>query len=380
MTSRRLRPGRLAAPALAALSLLLAAASCGEDITGRRGSGEVRVLWRQPLSEAALGLGVPTADGGRVYAPFRGVSAWDAGSGRLLWERRLAAYAPRNVVARGGRLYAAETAVFALGEDDGRVLWRVAVDSAADFARSVADDEALYVGTRDHRVHALRLADGARMWSTDVGPGWEFRGLVGGIAVSGDTVYATAERFHAPNGYRATGILAALDRATGRLLWTYENGDGSDLRNFSSSPVVAGRLLLASDLKGNAVVAVDRFTGREAWRVDGVPGFVGFQLTPEVRGDTAYAASGDRFVYAIRVSDGRVVWKTQTPAANNYFAVCGDVVLANYQGVAVIDRHTGQLRSQMLDGDDEFASSGFAVEGRRAVVFGNKAMYGLDCG
>ena len=51
--------------------------------------------------------------------------------------------------------------------------------------------------------------------------------------------------------------------------------------------------MLVSDASSNAVVAIDRFTGQEAWRFRGLPGYVGFQEAPLVRGGRVYAASGD---------------------------------------------------------------------------------------
>jgi outer membrane protein assembly factor BamB len=359
------------------VAALLMGPSCGDITSGRH--GEVGVAWRTALASPAYSFSQPDAGGGRVYAPHRGVTAFDAQNGRLLWTRPLAVYAPRNVVLHGGRVFAAESVVFAFDAATGAELWRFRPDSSADYAQAAADDGAFYVGTRSHRVYALRAADGVPLWSTDLGADWLFGGLVTGLAVSGDTVYAAAERPYAANGYRSAGVLVALDRATGRILWTYQNGDGSDLRNLVSSPAVAGGLVLASDRKGNALVAVDRATGLEAWRVPGDPGFVGFTATPVVVDGIAYAASGDRGVYAIRVASGEVVWKTYTPAANDAVAVCGSHVLAVYQGVAVLDRATGQLQRKLLDADDDFVSTGVAVDGARAFALGNRAAYGLDC-
>jgi|GEM_PF-4077593 len=38
------------------------------------------------------------------------------------------------------------------------------------------------------------------------------------------------------------------------------------------------------------------------------------------------------------------------------------------------------VRTQLLDADEDFVSSPFAVAGDRAFVLGNKAMYALACG
>lgn len=377
MTSGRMRPGRLAPAAAPLAALLLMGLSCGE-ITAGGGHGTA-VAWRTALSQPAYSFTQPDAGGGRVFAPYRGVTAFDGADGKVLWTRPLETYAPRNVVLRGNRVYAAETVVFAFDAATGAELWRFRPDSSADIAQTAADDGAVFVGTRSRRVYGLRAADGGVMWSAELGGGWSYGGFVTGLAVSGDTVYAAAERHYAANGYLAAGVLAALDRATGRVLWSYQNGDGTDLRNFISSPTVSGRLLLASDRKGNAIVAVDRFTGREVWRLKGDGAFVGFTTPPIVADGVVYGASGDRYVYAARLETGTLLWKTATPAANDALALCGRHLLAVYQGIAVIDRATGALTSKMLDGDEEFVSSGIAVDGGRAFALGNRAAYGIDC-
>ena len=343
------------------------------------GGGGVKLLWRTPLDMPERGFHYPAADADRNYALLGGVVAYDAGSGKLAWRSPLAQYMPRNVVQRDGRVLTAETLAFAFDAATGLELWRFRPDSSADFAQSAADDRAFYLGTRTRRVYALGLADGKPLWSTDIGPDWPFGGLVSGISTSGDTVYATAEKGYAANNYIASGWIVALDRSSGRILWRYENGRGADLRNFISAPTVAGRLLLASDRKGNAVVAVDRFTGQEAWRVTGVPGYIGFTSPPVVVGDTVYAASGDTHVYAIELGSGRVLWKTALPGAVEAVAACGDYVVANFRGIAVLDRRSGTLVKRMYDRVDEFTNTAFSVLNGRVFVLGTKAAYALSC-
>jgi outer membrane protein assembly factor BamB len=363
---------------LLSAALLVAATACN-DVTGREGSPPVSVEWKVPLAGVDRGLHAPATDGKRLFALGGGLFAYDLGSGSVAWRAGYARYMPRSVSESSGRVFLAETVVLAFDGASGRELWRSQVDSAADFAWSAADERSVYVGTRSHRVYAIDAQNGSHRWSVDVGPGWRYGGAISGLSASGDTVYAAAEQPYAANGYLATGWLFAINRNTGGILWSYQNGRGDDLRNFITAPTVAGRLLLASDRKGNAVVAVDRFTGREVWRVRGEPGYIGFTDPPVVVNDTVYAASGDTHVYAIDLPTGRVHWRTPTPGANNAFAVCGEYVLANYQGLAVLDRHTGRIVASMFGTNEEFLTSGFAVAGNKAFVLGNKAAYALSC-
>lgn len=358
--------------------LLIVAGGCNE-VTGREDQQPVRVMWKVPLAGVDRGLHAPATDGRRLYSLGGGLFAYDVDTGEVAWRASYSRYMPRGVSESNGRVFLAETAVFAFDGATGRELWRSPVDSAADFGWSAADEHSVYVGTRSHRVYAIDARNGSHRWTVDVGPHWPFGGVISGLAVSGDTVYAAAEQSHAANGHLATGWLFAIERNTGRVLWSYQNGRGDDLRNFITSPTVAGGVLLASDRKGNAVVAVDRFTGREIWRVRGVSGYIGFTDPPVVVNDTVYAASGDTYVYAIDLPTGRVLWRTPTPGANNAVAVCGDYLLANYQGLVVIDRRTGHILQRLFGTNEEFLTSGFAVAGRRAFVLGNKAAYALSC-
>ncbi|HEX8271591.1 MAG TPA: PQQ-binding-like beta-propeller repeat protein [Longimicrobiaceae bacterium] len=365
---------------LPTLLVALAGAACTEITSGKPVADDAG--WRTPLELNGVGgpLGIPATDGKRLFAEVgRSITAFDVETGRILWSTPRPADAPSNVVTRGGRVFSAGSAVIALDAESGKEMWRFTPDATAGLGRIAADQDAVYVGTASHKVQALRASDGRALWTSDIGPQWQHGGIVKGVSVAGDTVYAAAEQAHAANGHLASGWIVALDRLTGAVLWKYQNGTGDDLRNFGSSPAVAGRLVVASDFKGNRVVAVDRFTGREVWRIQGEAGFIGPIGAPEARGDTVYFASGDTYVYAVDLHVGRLHWKSRTPAANTALALCGESLVVNYQGVAVIDPRNGQLRRRMHDSDNEFTTSGFAVAGKRAFVLGNKAAYALSC-
>jgi outer membrane protein assembly factor BamB len=380
--------GRSGAPALlACVGLLLWATACkqpaGDPPAGRLPEvGGVQVTWRVPLTEGAA-LHGPTTDGERFYADGnRHLEAYDVATGARIWsERPEFRTAPANYVVRNGRVLGAGSQAIALDAKTGRELWRFAPDTTASLGEIAADERALYIGTMSHRVYALGHADGTLLWTRDIGPAWEHRGIIRGISVSGDTVYAGVDQHVTPNGERSIGWIFALDRSTGEVLWKYQEGTGEDERYIGSAPRVAGRLLLAVDYPQNTFIAVDRFTGREVWRVRGDDGYFGAEEPPLVAGDTAYAASNDRHVYAMDVQTGRVLWKTRTPASNSGLAVCGTRLLVNYLGLAVLDRRTGQLLGTMLNDyvTYDYPTTGFAVAGEHAFVTGRKAAYGLRC-
>jgi outer membrane protein assembly factor BamB len=372
--------------ALASASLVLGIAACEEpaDIPpgGQASVGGVRVLWRTPLAEGAH-LHAPTTDGARFYSEGnRRVEAYALTTGARTWsERPDFRTAPANYLVRDGKVLGVGSRAVALDVSSGREVWQFTPDTTAALAESAADERALYFGTMSHRVYALNHADGSLIWSTDVGPEWQHRGIIRGVSVSGDTVYAGVDQHVTPNGERSIGWIFALERATGRVLWSYQNGTGQDQRYIGSAPRVVGRLLLAVDYPQNTFIAVDRFTGQEVWRTAGIPSYAGADEAPVVSGDTAYAASHDQYVYAMALQTGHVLWKTRMPAGNRALAICGNRLLANYLGLAVLDRQSGQLLGTGLNdyAQNDFPTTGFAVAGNRAFVSGEKAAYGLEC-
>ncbi|HYW09269.1 MAG TPA: PQQ-binding-like beta-propeller repeat protein [Longimicrobium sp.] len=365
--------------AAALLACILSGTGGCQESVGSAGGNDL-LLWRAPLEARDQGsISVPAMDGARVYAIGGGLVALDARNGSVSWRARLTKYAPISVAFRGGRVFAVEELAYAFDAATGRELWRFTPDSDGALGESTADDGAFYFGTGSHRVYALDAADGRPLWSTDVGPDWEHTGIVLGVTVSGDTLYAAVRQYNAANGFISTGWIFALDRGTGRVLWSYRNGEGKDLRSVSSAPTVAGRLLLASDLHGNSFFAVDRVTGKEVWRVNGVPGYVGPREAPVAVGETAYVSSSDRHVYAVEVQTGRIVWKRKLPGSSNGFAVCGDRIFAAWLGLSILDRNTGRVLYESEPESADYPTSGFAVHEDRVFVLGNRAAYAYRC-
>ncbi len=346
------------------------------------------MVWRTPLNPGErTSREIPATDGTRLYGVTGSVSAWDAHTGALLWGYRGIKLVPINVVVRDRRVFVAAEVAVALDAITGREIWRFAPVADGSLGQSAADERAFYFGTTDpfektgtHRVYALDQVTGAVLWSTDIGPDWKYRGAVNGVSVSGDTVYAAATQHNNLYGGLATGWIFALDRGTGRILWSFRNGDGSDRRSVFRSPTVVGRLLLASDLYAGSFFAVDRFTGEEVWRVTGPIDRPGPGQAPVVVENTAYVASADFFVYAVDLETGRVRWKTSTGSSNSSFAVCGDKIFANHLGLSVLDRRTGRVLYKHND-ENDYPTSGFVtLKDERVFVFGSKSAYAYSCG
>lgn len=368
----------------ACLAALLALPGCEQPLGGGRtrtsGPGGLEVLFKVPVDRADNAF-VPASDGQRLYADVnRRIEAFDLATGAKLWSYPRPLGGPSALVARDGRLFFAGDTAVALDAATGHELWRYALPSPAGLGESDGDHDAYYVGLRDHRVLALRATDGAVLWSRDLGPDWPHGGVVRGMTVSGDTVYAAVEHNTGINGHIGTGDVFALDRRTGAVHWVYRNGDGSRLDIYQSAGRVAGHLLLLSANWENEYIAIDRLTGHEVWRAHGGDPYFGMDEAPEVRGDRAYFASQDQHAYALELATGRVLWRTRVRSGASKVAPCGRRLLVQDLGVSVVNLEDGRyLGSGYHSGSNEILHTDFVVVGDRAYVFGLNHLYSFRC-
>jgi outer membrane protein assembly factor BamB len=324
---------------------------------------------------------IPVSDGIRLYADVeQAVKAFDLRNGAPLWSYPRPRGGPSALVPRGGRVFFAGDTAIALDAATGRELWRSALDSFGGFCESDGDADAFYVGTKEHRVYALRATDGAVLWKRDLGPDWPYKGVVRGMTVSGDTVYAVVEHDTGVNGHIGTGDVFALDRRTGDVLWVYRNGDGTKLNIIQSAGRIAGSLLLLTANWDNQYVALNRFTGKEAWRAAGSPGFGGPDEAPEVRGERVFVASQDQHAMALELGTGRILWRSPVASGATNVALCGNRLLVLESGLSILDPETGRVLARAFDGSTgEVFHTDFVVVGDQAYVFGRKELYAFRC-
>jgi outer membrane protein assembly factor BamB len=263
-----------------------------------------------------------------------------------------------NVLTSGDVVVVASDSVVAFDARTGAERWRFwSGYTSADCAAS-ANATTVYVCSADWRVIALDATTGSVRWIRELRDSLGGLPTLVGTAISGDTVYAAIrQKYSEANGF-TVGLIFAISATNGTLLTKLQDGNYTDFTGYISAPTIAGRLLIISHTLTNKLSAVDRFTGRKAWTVFGDPGWVGFAYPAVVSGDTVVAASGDRRVYALEASTGRVLWKSAILDGSQTAAeVCGDFVLswASIRTI-VLDRRTGKQLS-VLDANLEPARS-----------------------
>jgi outer membrane protein assembly factor BamB len=166
--------------------------------------------------------------------------------------------------------------------------WSTATGGAVESSPAVSGDGTLYVGSRDHSLHAFDAASGAPRWATDLGgdvdssPAW-----------SSGVVYAGS----------ADGSLRALDAATGTERWRAVTAGAVE-----SSPVVSGTTVFVGSDDGT-VRAFATATGAPIWTAStGGP----VRSSPAVSGSTVFVGSDDGTVRAFATATGAPIGTAPT--------------------------------------------------------------------
>ena len=391
----------LAAPRLAAISLLLSATWLAAPVTAQSNAPDL--AWRQwggPHRDFVVEL--------PAGAPH--VSAWPASGPRQIWSRPLG-LGHSSILYEDGRLYTlyragdgkaktgpwiAEEAVIALDAGTGATLWEHRYASAVqDFSRGagphstplLAGDRLFAIGT-NQELHALDKRTGKVLWSVDFvrdlgappvavrpiiksgyasspiawrdlvvcfvgGPGQSvvaFRQSDGRVAwrsghflTSGASPLAIEVDGEEQLVFFAGSLVAGLAPATGEVLWAHAHDAGNDF-NFSLPLWGEDQILFLSSAyrTGSRALHLRRegaiTTVEELWFDNRTK----FQFLNAVRiGDTVYGTTGESgtaFLTAIDVKTGESRWRHRGLGQASLLAVGDDLLALGEDGDLVLLR------------------------------------------
>jgi outer membrane protein assembly factor BamB len=187
----------------------------------------------------------------------------------------------------------------------------------------------------DEVVWALDEATGAPAWATRIaakGKPWPAEGPRSTPTVAGGRVYAVG----------TSGDLACLDAATGAAVWAknYERDFGGRLMSgwgFSESPLVdGGRVICTPGADDAALAALDAATGRVVWKAavsnGGGAGYSSV-MPAQVGGVRLYVTLLGNKVVGVAAKDGKLLWESERPTGDTAniptVIVKDDLVLAS---------------------------------------------------
>lgn len=255
------------------------------------------------------------------------VVARDRATGALRWAATPGTVQGAMLLARSG-VVVAPVLFYTVAFDavTGQELWRYAapLDTVGNgtgaqpgevlFKRLDADDQTVYVPSWGASVSAVDLRTGVARWTWqpgrsagDTAASGVFRSGAEGVRVSGDTVFVSAWHFLDRLGVASEPWLIALERQTGRELWRVTLPSYSGGVITSGAPALAGHVAVLTG-NGGHLYAVDRGTAQLAWQFLPPAQHATF-AEGEAYGDGIYVDGGDGNVYAVDAASGQPLWK-----------------------------------------------------------------------
>jgi outer membrane protein assembly factor BamB len=275
-----------------------------------------RVNWR--VSGPAFPL-VPTFDSATAFFASKDhqVVAIDRRSGKVRWRSSTAngssaVTAGFNLVAAGSIVAVGDVDVYAFDRLTGAPAWSFrASDNDETGTHAIASDgSVVYTSSYFGRVYALDSHTGQPLWVTQVPGPTGVHNMTFDPTVAGGQVFVGLWHDTKP---MLSGGVAALDAASGRLLWTREflPRAGGDDSYCTGGAVVSGGLVIVGSSDGQ-IYGLDTASGALRWIAPPVPRFAGGDdRALALSNDVVVASSNSGTATGIDVATGTVRWSTQ---------------------------------------------------------------------
>jgi outer membrane protein assembly factor BamB len=293
-----------------------------------------RLLWTRVLDDY-MEFPPSYCDGMLYVNAMRGATwAIEAETGKVRWRKRVAGSKPSSPAIDGPRVIVASKAgtVTALDRASGRTVWRLQLQTSAAIESSpVSVDGLVYFGAHDGRLFAVAGRSGRIRWAYDTGGRINSSPSVYGHRVCVTNYSGAIFCLRADNGRKLwsrylrrdpfryesfysspstdgkrlytitrSGKVVALDARNGEVLWTYRVGGWG-----YATPAVTPARVFIGGFDG-ALRALDPETGAVRWQTDVRGRILG---SPVVVGDNVFVSTTSQRTFALRVRDGRIVWR-----------------------------------------------------------------------
>jgi outer membrane protein assembly factor BamB len=193
----------------------------------------------------------------------------------------------------------------------------------------------------------------------DLRPRWEFNPeedtmYLSSPAVVGDRVYGASATLVLTSPDKYLGSIFCVSASDGAQIWKIDKLDNQDHKAFFSSPAITadGKYLLIGqglhDHKDSYLICLDAATGRLHWKLQ-TP--LHIESSPAIHGDMVVAGVGaiegpdhkpigdPGFVLAVRISDGKELWRYPVADPESSPAISKDGTIyigSGFQGNAVV--------------------------------------------
>jgi outer membrane protein assembly factor BamB len=272
-----------------------------EELVEFKEVAAVKVLWQVKVGNAGNFHFTPAVEAGYVYAASAegDVAKFDVSSGNQSWRVNAGEKLSGGVGVGGSLVMVGTTTGVVYAYDiSGKLQWKSMLSSEV-LSAPVYYDGLVIVRTGDSRIYGINANDGSRKWVYDrTGPALALRSSAG-VVVDGGAVYA---------GF-AGGKLISIRADNGKLMWEASVAQPKGvteierIADITSQPVIDGPLVYAVAYQGK-IAAVDRATGRIIWNRE-ISSLNGMSALDARLFVSHYLGS----VYALDYASGKTFWR-----------------------------------------------------------------------
>jgi outer membrane protein assembly factor BamB len=197
------------------------------------------------------------------------VSALDKQTGKTLWQTQLATSVPSRhgdgISLAAGHLIIGDIDLFALDPATGQQVWKFSPSVGAwpGYSKQWTDGNVIICGSATGHVYAVDAATGVERWATHIVD--DTNTNVYTPVVSNGIVFVGYTHFIGIPHLQVNGGVAALDVATGRLLWAnlLPHGDSTDNTGVWGDPdaIVLTPSMVVTQVAVDRLYGLDRETG-----------------------------------------------------------------------------------------------------------------------
>jgi outer membrane protein assembly factor BamB len=302
-----------------------------------------KVLWQAKIGAAEDSEFTPVVEAGYAYAASAAgeLLKLDASNGSQAWRVNIGQKITGGVGVGGSLVMVGTQGGLVYAYDiSGKLQWKAKLSSEVLSAPKYFDGLVI-VRTGDSRIFGINANDGSRKWVYEhTTPALTLRSSAG-VVVDGGVVYA---------GF-AGGKLAAIRADNGKMLWEASVAQPKGvteierIADITSLPVVDGPLIYAVAYQGK-IAAVDRASGRVVWNRD-ISSLSGLS-TEDARIFVSHAMGS---VYALDYSTGKTFWRQAALKNRNLTAplpMGSLVAVGDLEGyVHFLSREDGALSSRI---------------------------------
>ena len=277
-----------------------------------------------------------------ITSPKGRVQAIDRKTGEQIWQVNLKENINAGIGYGGGlaALVTEDGELIAMDTEDGSEKWRSSL-RAEVLARPVIGNAVVVAQAVDGQVMGLSVTSGAREWS--------YRQTVPSLTLHG-TAEPLVVSYYAVAGF-SNGRLAAIELASGRLVWELPVGQASGqneidrLIDIDARPVIDGDTMYVAVYQGN-LSAIEVRSGQVGWSKD-----ISSHKDFSVDSTRVFVIDDKERLLAISRSTGEIEW---TADWLSHRAPTGTVTTNDYVAVAdasgflyLIDKESGEAAAQV---------------------------------